>query len=255
MPVPRATLVIAGIGLVTFVLVFSLMEFSPSRAAPTPSVVVSPALGQTRVLQVATDSVARNLQAGHEAVGVPVDASSGEALLREVQPGDRLDVLASLAFSEGATPLTAVVVHGATVLRPPTAADPLLLEVTASDAIVLAHLVLGGTHLGYMLWPASGMPASLPLALDERNARALLGLALTPTARPAGSTPTPIVVTSPTMPPVPDSGFLYQAQPGDSWDGIAAIFGISVGKLRQWNEAAADADPVPGRLIFIPRPS
>lgn len=255
MPVPRATLVIAGIGLLTFGVVFSLLEFSPSRAAPSAAVVVPPVFSPTPVLQMAPDSLAPAVQAGHEAVGVPISGSPVEALLRDMQAGDRLDVLATFAPSDAAQPLTAVVVHGATVLRPPTSADPLLLDVTSSDAVVLAHLILGGTHLGYVVWPTNGSSLSLPPVLDERTARALLGLPVTPAPPAIAPTPTPLVVVLPTSLPGPGSGFLYQAQPGDTWDGIARIFGISVGQLRQWNEAVGDADPVPGRLVFIPRSS
>ena len=254
MQVPRAALVIAGTGLVTFGIVFSLLEFSPSRAAPSVSVVTAPELTPIPAIQLAPDSLVPALHAGHQAVGVPISGSPVEALLRDVQAGDRLDVLASFASSGGAQPLTAVIVHGATVLRAASGTDPLPLEVTREDAVVLAHLLLGGTHLGYVVWPTSGEPPSLPPALDERTARALLGLPVTPTLQPIATT-TPVVVILPTSVPGPGSGFLYQAQPGDTWDSIAAIFGMRVGQLRQWNEAAADADPVPGRLVFIPRPS
>ena len=252
--VPRGSLLIAGIGLLTFGVVFTLLEFSPSRAAPSVSG-VAPDFSPTPAAQLAPDSLAPALQAGHEAIGVPTSGSPVEALLRDVQVGDRLDVVASFAAADAAQPLTAVVVHGATVLRTATATDPLLLDVTAEDAVVLAHLILGGTHLGYVVWPANGVPPSLPPALDEKTARALLGLAVTPTAQPSAPTPTPVGQVLPTLIPGPGSGFLYQTQPGDTWDSIARIFGISVGQLRQWNEAAADADPVPGRLVFIPRSS
>ena len=47
----------------------------------------------------------------------------------------------------------------------------------------------------------------------------------------------------------------YQVQPGDTWDSVATLFGISVSRLRDWNEASTEDDPVPGRLLFIPRGS
>ena len=72
-------------------------------------------------------------------------------------------------------------------------------------------------------------------------------------------TPTPVVVVVAAPPaatalPGPGSGFLYQVQPNDSWDTIAATFGVPVAELRQWNESPGD-EPVPGSLVFIPRGS
>ena len=247
-PVPRAAFLIAAVGLVTFGVVFSLLEFSPSRAAPSASIV---APSPTSSTQLAPDSVTAELPRGYAAVGMPTSGSSAEFLLQDVQIGDRVDVLASLP-AEGAQPLTAVAVRGAKVLRTPTASDPLLLQVREAEAIVLAHLILGGTHLGYNVWSASGVPPSEPPPLDERTARALLGLT-DPTPVSPVQVPAPTATPAPVPKAGPGSGFLYQAQPGDTWDGIAAIFGISVGQLRQWNEAGGDADPVPGRLVFIPR--
>jgi len=47
--------------------------------------------------------------------------------------------------------------------------------VSGPDAIVLAHLVLGGTHLAFTVWPDGGNPPRQQ-PLDEQTARALLGL-------------------------------------------------------------------------------
>jgi spore germination protein YaaH len=73
----------------------------------------------------------------------------------------------------------------------------------------------------------------------------------------SATTPTPVTAQSApqaTPTPVgPASGFLYQVQPSDSWDSIAATFGVTARELRQWNEAGGDGDPVPGSLVFIPR--
>lgn len=124
--------------------------------------------------QPAPDSLARQLAGDQVAVGVPIGGS--EALLRDVQPGDRLDVLASLAAGQDGQPVTAVIVNGATVLRPANSSDPLLLAVPTSDALMLAHLVLGGTHLGYLLWPTQATSVPEPQPLAEPTARALLDL-------------------------------------------------------------------------------
>jgi LysM repeat protein len=48
-------------------------------------------------------------------------------------------------------------------------------------------------------------------------------------------------------------GFLYQVQPGDSWDSVAATFGTSAAELRLRNERSEDASLPPGSLVFIPR--
>src|SRR5207253_4483887 len=133
---------------------------------------LSPAPAVTPAPAVASDSLAPSLQDGTLAVGVPVAGS--EALLRDVQPGDRLDVLASLSGLQGAQPVTAVVVRGATVLRAGSAGDPLLLAVTGPDAVALAHLILSGTHLGYILWPTdSSVAPAEPQMLDQRTVRTL----------------------------------------------------------------------------------
>jgi hypothetical protein len=233
----------------TFGIVFTLLQVTRSDAAPSQSVVVpspTPAPGS-----FGADSLSARLRSDRSVVGVPILGS--EPLLRDLQPGDRLDVLASFAVPEDSRSVTAVVVRGATVLRQAITTDPLLLEVAAPDALVLAHLVLGGTHLGYAVWPAAGSPPE-SRALDERTARELLGLSplRTAIATPitASVAPTPIAIAVP-----PGSGFLYQVQAGDSWDSVAAIFGISASELRRWNEAPADAGIIPGALLFIPRQS
>ncbi len=239
-------------GLLTFGVTFTLLEYSRSHAAPAET--PSPPATRTAAPAVASDSLAPTLDDGKLAVGVPISGS--EALLRDVQRGDRLDILASLSGPQNAEPVTAVVVRGASVLRPATSNDPLMVEVPASDAIALAHLILSGTHLGYVLWPtdASVAPAEPP-ALDQRTARTLLGLPNpTAVAAPTESVPTPTLPQA-ALQARDGSGFLYQVQPGDTWDSVAAIFSISASRLRKWNEAMTEDDPVTGRLLFIPRGS
>ena len=254
----------------------------------------------------AKDSLAPSLPAGQMAVGVP--SAGAEALLLGAQRGDRLDVLASLPSPADSRPVTVVVVSGATVLRPATPTDPLLLQVSASDAIVLAHLVVGGTHLVYTVWPDGGNPPRQP-PLDERTARALLGLpplatVSQPTAEPS---PTPVPATPTVLPAVAPrlqtyavqageslytvatrlgvnpgalwwanrsvvdptvplgagttlqvpllDGFLYQVQPGDTWDSVAATFGLPASDLWQRNELPENAALVSGMLVFIPSQS
>jgi len=128
----RPVFFVVGAGLLTFAVVFMLLAFSRSVAAPSQNV-VAPTREPTPVVTLAADSLAPRLAANQVALGVPTSGS--EALLRDVQTGDRLDVLASLPSPVDAQPLTVVVVRGATVLRAPTAGDPLLLSVSGSDAI------------------------------------------------------------------------------------------------------------------------
>jgi hypothetical protein len=253
---------IVSAGVITFGVVFTLLQVTRSEAAPGQSIGdVSPTLVAAR----AKSSLASNMVAGAVAVGVPITGS--ELLLRDVQPGDRLDVLASMPSPADGRPVTAVIVRGATVLEPATAGEPLLLEVSAPDAIALAHLVLGGTRLGYVVWSANGgSPPEIP-PLDERTARSLLGLApivnqlqsqasASPTATAAPpATPTPIATLTPTPPSSTQAragGFLYQVQPGDTWESIAGVFGLSVSELKHWNQTSADLDLAPRTLLFIP---
>jgi LysM repeat protein len=124
--------------------------------------------------------------------------------------------------------------------------------VGAPDAVMLAHLVMDGTHLAYVLWPASAtLPDATPPPLDDRAVRAALGLS---TATPAATTASAPLEPTPT-PTGPASGFLYQVQPNDTWNGIAVLFGVSADELRRWNEAIGQDDPAPGSLVFIPRQS
>jgi len=267
-PRVRAGLVIVCAGVLTFGVVFTLLQVSRSEAAPgqlviapTPTLVLRP---------LAKDSAAGKMSAGTVAIGVPITGS--DVLLRDVQTGDRLDVLASLPAPGDGRPVTAVVVRGATVLAAATASDPLLLQMSAPDAMAVAHLVLGGTRLGYIVWSANAIGGS-PLEsqpLDERTARTLLGLAPTVSQAAPHASPSPVPTASPapqvvptpapTATPAPASsapprfgGFLYQTQPGDSWESIASTFGLSVVELQHWHDTAGDRDLAPRTLLFIPR--
>jgi hypothetical protein len=250
---PALTVLVAGV--LTFFVVFAVLEAWTSTPTTEQTGAVAPASAGPTPIPVATDSLAPQVAPGQVAIGVPIAGS--EPLVRDVHLGDRLDVLATVASAAGDQPVTAIVVRGATVLRPASGGDPLLLEVAAPQAVELAHLILGGTHLGYTVWShASAGPSESP-PLAEPTARALLGLgsasAQAPPASQPPPTPTPIPLASPVV--LPGSGFLYQVQPGDTWDTVAAIFGTSAAELRQWNEAVGAADPPAGSLVFIPRRS
>jgi hypothetical protein len=262
----RAGMIIFCAGVLTFGIVFTLLQVSRSEAAPG-QLVIAPT--QTVVLRaLAKDSLAGKLGAGTVAIGVPITGS--DVLFRDVQSGDRLDVVASLPAPGDGRPVTAVVVRGATVLVPATPSDPLLLQMSVPDAMAVAHLVLGGTRLGYIVWSANGASPAESQPLDERTARSLLGLApLASQAEPHAS-PAPLPTTPPTLPvvrtaaptatPAPSSsapprfgGFLYQTQPDDSWESVASTFGLSVAELKHWNETSGEQDLAPRTLLFIPR--
>jgi hypothetical protein len=248
----RAAIVVIVAGLLTFGIVYMLLEVSRSSAAPNEAVIV-PTPAPSAIAR-ATDALP--VAAGERVVAVPI--TGAESLLRGVRPGDRLDVLASLSSPDDGRPVTSVVVRGATVVRAPAGGDPLLLEVQPQDAIALAHLVLGGTRLGFTLWPASASPPS-PQAIDERTARTLLGLPpiATPTVAAVPSTPVPTAA-APTPTPVLDTvigAFIYQAQAGDTWESIASTFKLTPIELRQWNNAAPNAALEPGALLIVPRKS
>jgi len=254
---PHPTLAIFVLGLLTFGVVFSFLAFSPSRAESGEA---APAEQPTQpALSVATDSLESRITSDDLAVGLPIAGS--EALLRNVQPGDRLDIVASFPAPANGQPLTAVLVRGATVVQSATQTDPLLVEMAAPDAVMVVHVLLRGTHLGYVLWPANGsLPAATPQPVDDRTARNALGLSqptavASPTVAPTATVPPPTLAPAlPTSLVRPTSGFLYQVQPNDTWDSIAAIVGLSVDDLQQVNESASN-EPVPGTLVFIPRPS
>src|SRR5579859_1409236 len=222
----RAALIVVTAGVLTFGVVFTLLQVTRSEAAPTQLVVAPTPTAEAAVRDAS--SVAARIAAATVAVGVPITGS--ELLLGDVQPGDRLDVLASLPSPGDGRPVTAVVVRGATVLEPATASSPLLLEVSETDAMALAHLVLGGTRLGYIVWPATGgsPPPSQPL--DEQTTRVLLGLV--PTAVAAHL---PVATPAPIATPLAQAaagarygGFLYMVQTGDTWESTAQLFGLSV---------------------------
>jgi hypothetical protein len=253
----RAAIAVICAGLLTFGIVYTLLEVSRSSAAPNEAVII-PTLAPTAVVR-ATDAIPA--AANQRVVAVPIVGS--ESLLRGAHPGDRLDVLASLSSPDDGRPVTSVVVRGATVVREPTGSEPLLLQVAPQDAIALAHLVLGGTRLGFTLWPANASPPS-PQAIDERTARTLLGLPApaTPTlaaipttpATPAPQPAAPNAAATPT--PVLDTvigAFIYQTQAGDTWDSIAETFKLTPTELRQWNNAAPNAALEPGALLIVPR--
>jgi LysM repeat protein len=174
-----------------------------------------------------------------------------------------LNVLASLPEADSGRPVAAVVTRGATLVQPVASDAPLLVEVAPTDAVVLAHLVLGGTQLSYAVWPQGMAPPEVP-PVDERTARALLGLPprTTPTSEPTvapPATPTPVATpTAPTTPmPIPQGAAdRYVVQPGDTLASIAEQLGIELSRLRAANPSVPDSEPLPaGMQLVVPQES
>lgn len=249
-------------GVLTFVLVYGGLQLLAQRPAPVPSAVVAPTA-------LPGGSLREQLEPGQVALGLPLGAA--EPLLRDVKPGARLNVLASMPEPDTQQPLSAVVARGARVLQPVRGGEPLVVEVSPSAAVVLAHLVLGGTPLSYAVWPADTAPVEVA-PLDERTARAVLGLAprTTPTALPTlpppappTSTPAPAPTPAPTPSPVPAPPTLsprtsiadrYVVQPGDTLASIAAQVGIDLERMRAANPNVPDTEPLPaGMQLVVPQ--
>jgi LysM repeat protein len=153
-----------------------------------------------------------------------------------------------------------------------TASDPLVVEVSPDDALVLAHLVLGGTQLSYAVWPGGVEPAETP-PLDERTVRALLGLQppSTPTpeptlAPPASATPVPPAPSPTPLPPPATSTPVpvpvapgpvadrYVVQPGDSLFGVADQLGIDRARMQTANPNVPPDGPLPpGMQLVVPQ--
>ena len=172
-----------GAGVLTFGVVFTVLQVTRSDAAPEPR--------PRSPLHADADHRAPGERFAHSEAWPPARSPSGvpstgsEPLLLGVQPGDRLDVLASLPSPADSRPVTAVVVSGATVLRAAAASDPLLLEVSGPDASCWRTWCWGAPTWPLRSGPEGGNPPTQQ-PLDEQAARALLGL---PGARPAGAQP------------------------------------------------------------------
>src|SRR5260370_36036730 len=82
----RAGLVIVCAGVLTFGVVFTLLQVSRSEAAPGQMVIAPTPTVVLRAL--ARDSLAGKIAAGAGPVGVPITGS--DVLLRDVQAGDPL---------------------------------------------------------------------------------------------------------------------------------------------------------------------
>lgn len=178
-PAPVQAGLALGVGVMVFALSYSLLGAArAARDAGPPPELATPA-------GVGTDSgsVAHRIAPGRVALAAP--APRLDPLASEVQPGDRIAVMAVVPGGRGEGPVAGVVVPEAVVLSGPAggSGSTLLLEVSSDEALVLAHLIQSGARLSYALWPAAGARQFAP-SLDLGAARARLGLEPTPTAVP-----------------------------------------------------------------------
>jgi hypothetical protein len=93
-------------------------------------------------------------------VAISTPVFGAQAMMAEVQVGDRMDIVALLP-TRGDTPAhAAVVVRGARVLARPAAQSgaPIVFAVTPDESIVVTHLVQSGVSLTYSLWSTAGAP-------------------------------------------------------------------------------------------------
>jgi LysM repeat protein len=245
---------IAAAGLLTFVGIYVGLQV----AMRPPEIV--PVAPPTLTTDRAVDSITPRIGAGLVAVALPFGT---EPVLREVLPGARVNVLASVTEPGRTRVLSTVIARGATVVQAASMTTPVLVEVEPADAVVLAHLMLGGAPLSVAVWPGDTAPPE-ELPLDSRSARALLGLPARPTATPvptATLVPTPIPPTSTPVPRAtpapPPSGPLadrYVVQPGESLTSIASQLGVDLARLKAANPNLPDTEPLKtGMQLVVPQ--
>jgi LysM repeat protein len=247
---------IAAAGLLTFVVVYVALQLATRPPEVQPLVPV----GSVR----AADSLSPRIGAGLVALALPL--SGAEPLIRDLRPGARLNVLANVTEPGKSRQLSAVVARGATVVEALSSTTPLLVEIEPADAVVLAHLMLGGARLSGIVWQGGVAPAE-ELPLDARSARALLGLPAlaTPTPEPTstppptatpqpGPTSTALPVASPTPRPNGPVADRYVVQPGDSLASVASQLGVDLDRLRVANPNLSDTEPLPpGMQLVVPQ--
>ncbi len=136
------------------------------------------AIVQSKIGVPAAVGVTGRLKVGQRAVSIPVDIVKSVSGL--IEPGDRVDVMASVGASNGGkTPRTVAIIRGATVLAVDAAIEPNAQASGAPNA------------------PAGQAPATVTLAVSAAQANLLtvadlnatLRLALRPPEEPVGSLP------------------------------------------------------------------
>ena len=163
-PVQLAAAILAG--LVVFGLAYLVLGAMVAQVAGQPD---GTPLSSVRG---APGSLAARISPGKVAIAAPPQGA--EALLQQVEPGDRIDVIAVYPSTASQPVVSAVVVRGAVVLSPPpdTSGSPAVLEVSPDEAMVLTHVIQSGRHVVYAVWPAGGNPPEVPAvdlaALESR---------------------------------------------------------------------------------------
>jgi hypothetical protein len=244
---------IAAAGLLTFVAVYVALQLAtrpPDEVAPAEI-----------AISRAADSLTPRISPGLVALALPLSGS--EPVTRALRPGARLNVLANLTEPGRSRQLSAIVARGATVVQSLSSTTPLLVEIEPADAVVLAHLLLGGARLSATVWTGDVAPPE-ELPLDIRSARALLGLPAlaTPTPEPT-ATPVPTLL-APTSTPLPlasatprPSGPIadrYVVHDGQTLVSIASQLGVDLGRLRTANPNLPDTELLPpGMQLVVPQ--
>jgi hypothetical protein len=247
---------IAAAGLLTFVGVYVGLQVA---MRPPP---IAPVTPPTLTTDRAVDSITPRIGAGLVALALPFGT---EPVLRVVLPGAHVNVLASVTEPGRTRVLSTVIARGATVVQPASQTAPVLVEVEPADAVVLAHLMLGGAPLSVAVWPGD-VPPPEELPLDERSARALLGLPARPTptpeptatliltATPVAPTSTPVPQPTPTAQPSGPPADRYVVQPGETLTSIADQLGVDLGRLRTVNPNLPDTEPLEtGMQLVVPQ--
>jgi len=177
------------LGLAVFLVADWVLQIGAEARLPQADATIT-----TPITGPALDSLAPRIPSDRVAISTPLFGA--QSLLADVQPGDRMDIIALFPPAPNLPPRSAVIVRGATVLVRPTVSSgtPIVFGVSPEESLVIAHLVESGVSLTYSLWAESGAPAVEPTKLA--NARAQLGLdqataTPTPTAAPASRPESP----------------------------------------------------------------
>lgn len=184
---------------------------------------------QSKVGVPAAIGVTGRLKAGQRAVSIPVDMVKSVSGL--IEPGDKVDVMASTPAAGGRPPHTASIIRGATVLAvnqtidpagdaspppggaPPSAPATVTLAVTAAQADLLTVADLNAT-LRLALRPPDEAIRSVPAETAD----------LSPPVAPAPAA----AAAQPPPPAAPASSTAPSAAPARHVDGIPVIDGDKV---------------------------
>ncbi len=186
---------------------------------------------QSKIGVPAAIGVTGRLKPGQRAVSIPVDIVKSVSGL--IEPGDKVDVMASTQASAGRPPRTAAIIRGATVLavnqsidatsdaspppsgNPPTAPTTVTLAVTAAQADLLT---------------VADLNATLRLALRSPNEaiRSMPSETADLYAPPASSNSAPSAGTQPAAPAPAQPVVNPSAAPAKPIDGVPVIDGDKV---------------------------